>query len=172
MSEFNDPKDTPEPQESAATGGDPTPQPAPAETTPQPQAETQQNQAAPPAVPATSGGLTTNQWLMFLHLSQLANFIAPVVGIAAPIIIWQIKKSEIPGMDQHGKMVANFCILMAAISVVGIILTVVTCGFLGVVVFPILAVIGLVWMVFSVIGGIKANDGVFWEYPGTIDFIK
>jgi uncharacterized Tic20 family protein len=47
---------------------------------------------------------------MFLHLSQLINLILPFGGIIAPILIWQLKKEEIPALDAHGKMVVNWII--------------------------------------------------------------
>ncbi len=47
---------------------------------------------------------------MFLHLSQLLNIILPPAGIVVPIILWQIKKDEMPALDAHGKMVVNWII--------------------------------------------------------------
>ena len=39
-------------------------------------------------------------WTMILHLSQLAIFVLPVAGIVAPISIWQLKKDEMPTIDE------------------------------------------------------------------------
>ena len=47
---------------------------------------------------------------LILHLSQLANIVAPPAGIVAPIIIWQVKKDQMPALDAHGKMIANWII--------------------------------------------------------------
>ena len=44
---------------------------------------------------------------MFLHLSQLAIIFLPLAGLLAPIILWQIKKDEIPALDAHGKMITT-----------------------------------------------------------------
>src|SRR5687768_4579326 len=52
----------------------------------------------------------TNQWAMFLHLSLLAGFVVPLAGLVAPIVIWQIKKTELPEIDIHGKIVMNWII--------------------------------------------------------------
>lgn len=103
---------------------------------------------------------------MFLHLSQLLNFIIPLGGIVAPILIWQIKKDEMPVLDAHGKMVANWMISCLIYGVVSFILTFVLIGILG---FIALAIMGVV---FPIIGGIKANNGELWEYPLTIKFLK
>jgi hypothetical protein len=50
------------------------------------------------------------QWAMLLHLSTLAGFIAVGAGFIAPIVIWQIKKTDYPELDPHGKNVANWLI--------------------------------------------------------------
>lgn len=103
---------------------------------------------------------------MFLHLSQLLNVIIPMGGIIAPIILWQVKKEEMPGLDAHGKMITNWLISSFIYVVISIVLAFVLIGFLTLFVVVILS------MVFPIIGGIKANNGELWEYPLTIKFLK
>ena len=40
-----------------------------------------------------------NQWAMFVHLAQFTHCVAPLGGIVAPILIWQLKKEELPEID-------------------------------------------------------------------------
>ena len=103
---------------------------------------------------------------MFLHLSQLLNFVIPFGGVVAPVLIWQLKKDEIPALDAHGKMVTNWMISALIYGVVSGILCIVLIGFLG------LAALAITGIVFPIIGAIKANNGEFWEYPLTIKFLK
>lgn len=103
---------------------------------------------------------------LFLHLSQLLNFVIPFAGVIAPIVIWQIKKDEIPALDAHGKMIVNWMLSALIYSVVSLVLSFVLIGFLG---FIALAVVGVA---FPIVGAIKANKGEFWEYPLTIKFLK
>jgi uncharacterized protein len=103
---------------------------------------------------------------LFLHLSQLANLFLFPIGIVVPIIIWQTQKDKIPALDAHGKMVANFMISMTIYLFVSIFLMFLLVGFL---IAPILGIIGIV---FPIIGGIKANNGELWDYPLTIKFLK
>lgn len=103
---------------------------------------------------------------MFLHLSQLANIILFPIGIVAPIVLWQTQKDKMPALDAHGKMATNFQISMTIYFFICFVLMFVLVGFL---LLPILAIIGIV---FPIIGGIKANNGEFWEYPLTIKFLK
>lgn len=117
---------------------------------------------------------------MFMHLSLASTFFLPWAGLLAPIIFWQIKKDELPALDAHGKMITNWVISSVIYSVIcgfligiGIPLTLLVVGIIPI----ILGGLGLfaVWVmgiVFSIIGGLKANEGEFWEYPLTIKFLK
>ena len=119
--------------------------------------------------PMQPTSLQTNdqrQMGMFLHLAQLANVILFPVGIIVPIVIWQTQKDKIPGLDAHGKMVANWMISMTIYMVISIILIFFIIG-----IFMICAVL-LMGIIFPIIGGIKANNGELWEYPLTIKFLK
>jgi uncharacterized Tic20 family protein len=103
---------------------------------------------------------------MFLHLSQLINIIVPFGGVIAPIVLWQIKKEEIPALDAHGKMIVNWFISCLIYGAVSFVLSFVLIGLLG---FLALAIMGVVY---PIIGGIKANNGELWDYPLTIKFLK
>lgn len=103
---------------------------------------------------------------MFLHLSQLLNFVVPFGGVVAPVLIWQLKKDEIPALDAHGKMVANWMISSLIYGIVSLILCIVLIGILG------LLALAVTSIVFPIIGAVKANNGEHWEYPLTIKFLK
>lgn len=103
---------------------------------------------------------------LLLHLSQLANLVIPPVGLIAPIVIWQMKKDEMPALDAHGKMVTNWLISSVIYFAVSFVLAFVLVGF-----FLMLA-LAILGIVFPIIGAIKANNGEFWEYPLTIKFLK
>lgn len=108
----------------------------------------------------------TRQWAMFLHLSLLAGFVIPLAGLVAPIIIWQIKKEELPAIDAHGKVVMNWIISALIYGAVCFVLAFVIIGI------PLLFVLSLLHVIFAIIGGIKANNGELWKYPLSISFLK
>jgi uncharacterized Tic20 family protein len=127
--------------------------------------------AVPPPVPAKSAfgdNMDINQWGMFLHLSQLLGLVVPVLGFAAPLVIWLTQKTPFPALDTHGKMVANWMISLLIYSIVATVIGLATCGFGFVLFVPL----GIVSIVFPIIGGVKAKDGELWKYPVTIPFIK
>lgn len=103
---------------------------------------------------------------MFIHLSGLAYALVWPLGIVLPIILWQTQKDKMPALDEHGKMVTNWMISSAIYGIVSIVLMFVLIGFLTGLAVWLMAII------FPIIGGIKANNGEFWNYPLTIKFLK
>ncbi|MFZ1701469.1 MAG: DUF4870 domain-containing protein [Pyrinomonadaceae bacterium] len=103
---------------------------------------------------------------LFLHLSQLANVFLFPIGIVAPIVIWQTQKDKMPALDAHGKMVVNWMISSTIYAIVSIPLMFVLIGFLT------LLAVGLMGIIFAIMGAVRANSGELWEYPLTIKFLK
>jgi uncharacterized protein len=113
--------------------------------------------------------MNARQWAMFLHFSLLAGIIpglGHLVAIVLPIIIWQVKKAEFPEIDAHGKVVVNW--IISAI-IYGIVCGLLFFVFIGL---PLLIVLAALWIIFPIIGGIKANNGELWKYPLSIQFFK
>lgn len=107
----------------------------------------------------------TRLWAMCLHLSVFAGYAAPFAGFIAPILIWQLMKEDLPGLDAHGRIVVNWIISSIIYTVVSAILCLVLIGI------PMLIAVGIMAVVFPIVGAIKANEGVAWRYPLTISFL-
>lgn len=131
------------------------------ETPPSPPQTTQ----PPPSAAPDDRTREANQWAMFVHFSSLVGFVLPVVGFVVPIVLWQLKKDEFPSVDAHGKVVANWLLSALIYFLVCLVLVLVYIGRIG------LLAIAATTIAFAVIGGIKANEGVVWEYPFSIRFL-
>jgi uncharacterized Tic20 family protein len=118
-----------------------------------------------PEAPA-AGQREVRQWAMFLHLSLLAGYLVPLAGWVAPIVIWQLKKAEMPELDVHGKIVVNWLISFVIYFIASFLLTCVLIGF------PMVVALVIVNVVFPIVGGIKASNGEVWPYPLSIRFLK
>ena len=110
--------------------------------------------------------MNAKQWAMLLHFSLLAGFVVPFAGLMVPIIIWQLKKTEFPEIDAHGKVVVNWMISGIIYGAICFLLTFILIGI------PLLVVLGALAVIFPIIGGIKANNGELWKYPLSIPFLK
>lgn len=81
-----------------------------------------------------------------------------------PVVIYILKKDELPGLEAHWHVVLNWLISALIYFVVCFILFIVVIG-----VFLMWA-LGLLCLIFPIIGAIKANDGEVWPYPLSIRF--
>jgi len=110
---------------------------------------------------------------MLCHLSALAGLIIPFGGVLGPLIIWLIKKNEMPSVDVHGKAAVNFqlTVLIAALAV-GLAAFVLSFIFIGLLLIPVVFAIALCSLIFAVIAGIKASDGKDYRYPYSLVLLK
>ncbi len=104
----------------------------------------------------------TKTWAMILHLSVFAGYVVPFAGLVAPILIWQLKKQQLPAIDAHGKEVANFLISMFIYGVAAVALSLLLIGI------PIALALVVAGVVLPIMGAIKANNGDFFRYPWMI----
>jgi uncharacterized Tic20 family protein len=107
----------------------------------------------------------TNQWCMFMHLSQFASYVVPLAGIIVPIVLWQSKKDESPEVDAHGRMIVNAVISYFIYILLCIPLCFILIGFV------LLWIIGILVLIFPIIGAVEASNGRLWRYPGAIKFV-
>ena len=103
---------------------------------------------------------------MLTHLSSLTGLFTIVGSLVAPLIIWQIQKDKSAFVDHHGKEAVNFNITMAIAAGVSFVLFVLLIGLV------LIWVVGAVWLIFTIIAAIKANNGEYYRYPLTIRFVK
>jgi len=133
--------------------------------------DTEPRQVGVEAIPPGPGSKEINKdarmWAMFCHLAGLAGLIIPVVGnIVAPLVIWQIKKDELPFADEQGKGAVNFQISMSIYMAAAGLLCFACVGFF------LLPAVVIVDLIFLLIAAVKANNGYHYRYPLTIRFIK
>jgi hypothetical protein len=124
--------------------------------------------SAYPAVPPEPAPQPQRMFGMLCHLLALAGITGiPLANILGPLIIWLIKKPEMPFVDDQGKESLNFQITVTLALLICVPLICV--GGLG---FLLAIPIGLTALVFVIIAAIKANEGVYYRYPLTLRLIK
>lgn len=111
-------------------------------------------------------GMELNQFCMLMHLSQFAGYIIPLAGLILPIVMWASNKDQSELVDVHGKNILNWIISTIIYIIIGIVLSIVIIGI------PILVAVGICSIIFTIIGGLKANEGRIYEYPLAIKFLK
>ncbi len=103
---------------------------------------------------------------MFCHLAALAGFVIPFGSVIGPLVVWLIKKPEMPFVDDQGKESMNFQITVLIAALAAAPLCFVFIGFL------LLPAIMIAWLVLTIMAMIKANEGVRYRYPFALRLIK
>jgi uncharacterized Tic20 family protein len=99
-------------------------------------------------------------WSTLIHIGGIFfGFIPALIG-------YLVLKDRGPFVRSHTLTALNFQLTMLIAYVVGSVLTFILIGFL------VLAAVGIVVLIFSIIAAIAANKGENYKYPLTIEFIK
>jgi uncharacterized Tic20 family protein len=133
--------------------------------------------------PAPDGAVSSipaeqRQWAMFAHLSAIvggvvtAGWAGSIGCFLGPLVIWLMKKETMPFVDDQAKEALNFNITVGIVFLVLFLLTLGTLGLGILLTGPLMIIIGIAWLVFTVIAAIKANDGVSYRYPFTLRLVK
>ncbi|MGY0504091.1 DUF4870 domain-containing protein [Luteimonas sp. e5] len=101
-------------------------------------------------------------------MAMLAHLLGILTNFIGPLVIWLINKDkpEKSFVTDQSKEALNFQITLLIIYIIGVILSIILIGAL------INMVAGLVGLIFAIIAGIKANDGVAYRYPFALRLIK
>lgn len=121
--------------------------------------------ATPGAYAGPVPDANAKQWAMIAHLSALVQLLT-IPTIVGPLVVWLLKKQEHAFIDDQGKEAMNFHL---TVLIAALVLSPTLCIFIGFILLPLL---GIVALIFSVIGGIKANEGIAYRYPWTMRLIK
>ncbi|MEM8836119.1 MAG: DUF4870 domain-containing protein [Planctomycetota bacterium] len=105
-----------------------------------------------------------NTYFVLLHVLPLAGIVVPVGNVIIPLVMWLLKKDESPQVDAHGREVLAFQLSYLIYGVVAGILIVVIIGMI------LVPLVMLAWLILTIVGTIKAADGILYRYPGTIRF--
>ena len=105
-------------------------------------------------------------WDVLCHISALAGFVVPFGNILGPLILWLIKRQELPSVDAHGKEALNFQISVTIYMAVAAVLMLVIIGFF------LMIGIAVAAIVLVVIAAVKASNGELYRYPLTIRLVN
>ena len=128
------------------------------------------------SVPELASTPQERQWAIFAHLSCFLAIWAFGLAFLGPLIIWLLKREEMPFVGDQAKEALNFSITMLiAVVVYGIVAVVgtfVTVGF-GLILFvPLGIALSVVQIALPIMAAVKANVGTVYRYPFTLRLVK
>ena len=103
---------------------------------------------------------------MIAHLSSFSGHFIPFGHIGGPLLVWMLKKDQMPFVDDQGKEALNFQITMTIAFIVSLILLIVAIGFF------LLIAVWVFDVIVTIIAAVKATEGVAYRYPLCIRFIS
>ncbi len=152
------------------------------------QPENEADPIPPPQAAASATSIATTdhagvsgverQWAMIAHLSALLGYIltsgwaGSAGGFLGPLIVWLIKKDTMPFVDQQAKEALNFSITICIAFAVLWTITIMTFLIGAVVTLPLMLIVGLYALVYTIIASMKAYEGVPYRYPLALRLIK
>jgi Uncharacterized protein conserved in bacteria len=106
-------------------------------------------------------------WAMFAHLSSFLGWIGiPLANIIAPLVMWQLRLDDMPFGSSQAKECLNFQISVTLYTIISVALCFALIGI------PLLLLVLIGDIVFTVTAAIRANKGEAYRYPYTIRFVK
>jgi len=107
------------------------------------------------------------QWAAFAHLAALFILILPPVGgFLGPLVIWILKKDEMPFVREQGRESLNFQLTVLLAMAVAAALMLVLVGFV------LLPLIALANFVLVVVATLQVSDGRSYRYPFNLRLIQ
>ena len=117
---------------------------------------------ATPPPPADIAPQEDKTLALLTHLSGI------ILGFIVPLVIWLVNKDKADKgwLNDQAKEALNFQITIAIAWFIAIVLSFIGIGFL---LYPVIWIGNLI---FCILGGMKANEGVAYRYPFAIRLIK
>lgn len=111
-------------------------------------------------------GSDERNWALFAHLSGFAGFLVPLGNVIAPLVIWLLKKNDMPFVADQAREALNFQITVLIAAVISGLLTMILIGFV------LLFLLGVYWLVMIIIATVRASEGKTFRYPFTLRLVK
>src|SRR5688572_4553926 len=105
-------------------------------------------------------------WSIIVHLSALSALFIPFGHLLGPLVIWLIKRADMPMVDRHGKEALNFQITVTLASFLCGLLFFVGIGLI------LLFVLLVADAVLVIMAAVKTSRGEAFIYPFTWRVIR
>ena len=160
----------PEQPEGEMPGQQPPGQPAPGQPpAPSPYGQQPQYAQQPPYAPQPgTGALTPDErtWGGAAHWTALVAGLFGGLSFLGPLIVMLVKGNDSPWIRRQSVESLNFQISIMIYAIVSAILIIALVGLI------LLPIVGIFWLVFTIIGSVKASAGEDYRYPLTIRMVS
>lgn len=109
--------------------------------------------------------------LVALLAALVTSWFAGIAGVVGALIVWFAVRDRSTFAAAHAREAINFNLSMFIYAVATVVLVVFTLGLGLVIAIPLWIVLGLAWVVCTIVAAYKAFDGQSYRYPFTMRFV-
>lgn len=110
-------------------------------------------------------------WGLIAHLSAIgAGVLLCGLSVVGPLIVYLIKKDQSKFVAAHAMQALYFHGAMSLLNIAFfVIMFVLTCltGGLAMVLYPVIFLVGIAALVYTILAAVRANEGKYFLYPVT-----
>lgn len=120
-------------------------------------------------VGAEEASAEEKNWAMISHIAAFVALVPliPVIGmVLGPLVVWLMKKEEMPLVAQNGVEALNFNISMFIAYCIAFVLCFILIGI------PILLGLIIFHFIVTILAAIKASEGGVYKYPFSMKLVK
>jgi uncharacterized Tic20 family protein len=138
----------------------------------------------PATLPAATGGQSapatigrpdqqSRLWAIAAHVSALVGgFLGGVPAFLGPLVVWLLRRDVDPFATEHSRDALNFNLSVLIYYAALILITIVTFGLSVPLTLALGGLVWLGWLLFSVLGAVRAASDQPYHYPLTIRFVR
>ena len=118
------------------------------------------------SAPSGTPSKEQRNWAMFAHLSALLVYPTLIGGIVGPLVIWLMRRDDMPFAADQAKETLNFQITVYLAGLVCGILMLLVIGFF------LAVILVIAHIVLTLVAAVKASEGVAYRYPFNLRLIS
>jgi len=115
----------------------------------------------------------SRNWAVGAHVSALiGGFLGGVPAFLGPLLVWLLRRRVDAYAAAHARAAFNFHLSVVIYVGVLVLFTFLTFGLGVLFTVPALITLGLAWLVFTLLGIVRAADDRLYRYPLAIPFLR
>jgi hypothetical protein len=120
---------------------------------------------------ASDRQMATAAHLIALLAALVTSWFAGIAGVFGALIVWFLVRDRSAFAAEHAREAINFNLSMFIYAVATVVLLVFTLGLGIVIAAPLWVVLGLMWIVCTIIAAFRAYDDRSYRYPLTLRLV-
>ncbi|MDP9366022.1 MAG: zinc ribbon domain-containing protein [Chloroflexota bacterium] len=115
----------------------------------------------------------SRNWAVGAHVSALVGgFLGGVPAFVGPLVVLLLRRRDDAFAAAHARAAFNFHFSVLIYAGALVVLTILTFGLGVLLTIPAGGLLALLWLVFTIVGALRASDDRLYRYPLAIPFLR